>query len=163
MPTVHLNCVLNGISGHFDDLVFRRYRGKTVTQRKPRFTLPWGAGTLRTRNTFAGGSAFAARVGADPVLRAYYHQRGARRQLNFRQMAIRDYFSIPEVCGLRRNGYLPDQGGLVHINAGGKVGLCRLRPAVDAAGGPRLGDGDAPRDPPPLWPFVAPPPPADAV
>src|SRR3954468_2267538 len=117
MPTVHLNSALNAVSGKIGDFVYRRYRGKTILQRRPRFTHAWTAKQEGTRATYAGGSAYAAIVKADPVLRARYAARGRRRQLNYRQMAIRDFFNPPSVDKLQTSRYCAATGGVLQASA----------------------------------------------
>lgn len=143
MPTVHLNSALHGVSGHFGDLVYRRYRGRTILQRRARFTQPWSAAQEKTRATFAGGSAYAAQVAADPALRALYAQRGARRRLNFRQMAIRDYFNPPSLGELDRTAYRAGTGGRLAIEACDDFEVVRVSMELHDASGTVTTQSDA--------------------
>lgn len=95
MAKVILNRLLDSACGTVDGMVLRRYRGRVVLQRKPQFTEPRTAAQLATQGRFGGGSIYAAQVKADPALRELYRTRGKTCELNYRQMAIRDFFNAP--------------------------------------------------------------------
>jgi len=143
MARARLNPALTSINGNVDGYVYRHYRGRTVIQRKPVFTQPWSEAQAKTRTTFAGGSAFAAKVKADPELRAFYTQAGKRQKLNYRQMAIRDYFNPPTVDGLETYRYSPAKGGELRVDATDALGVARVRYELRDATGAQLAAGDA--------------------
>lgn len=135
MAKVNLGSVLHGLSGAIGDQVFRRYRGRTVVQRRPVFTQPWSEAQTETRHTFAGGSRYAAQVKADPALRELYATRGKRRRLNYRQMAIRDFFHAPKVDAVDTSAYQGETGGRLTVRASDDFEVVRVTIALqDPAG-----------------------------
>jgi hypothetical protein len=117
MAAADLNASLDSLRGGIGGYVYRRFRGKTVVQRRPTFTRPWTRQQATTRTNFAGASAFAARVKADPDLKPLYVKRGRRLLLNFRQMAIRDYMYAPTVEDINRGDYTAATGGTLRFRA----------------------------------------------
>jgi hypothetical protein len=157
MAKVHLNSALNNISGCLGSHVYRRYRKKTVLQRRPVFTQPWSAAQKETRATFGGGSAYAEKIKADPVLRELYKERGRRRLLNYRHMAIRDFFNPPTVGDLDTTGYKAPTGGVLVVHATDDFEVVRVHFALSNAAGADVFAGDATPDGI-SWRFTAPPP-----
>ena len=127
-----------------------------MLQRRPTFTKPWSEAQGKTRTTFGGGSQFAATIKADPLLRELYAARGRRRQLNYRQMAIRDYFHAPSVDALLTAGYTAPAGGELVVRASDDFEVVRVILALHAADGNVVAEGDAIlRDR--FWHFTVPP------
>jgi hypothetical protein len=160
MAKAHLASFLHGLGGALGDYVYRRHRGGTVLQRRPVFKQPWSAAQQTTRATFGAGSAFAAKIKADPVLRALYAEHGRRRQLNYRQMAIRDYFTPPTIADLRPDGFTPATGGRLCVEAHDDFEVVRVRYVLRAADATLVAEGEAQRTQ--GWEIVVPPPPAGA-
>lgn len=157
MAKAHVNRFLNGLSGTIDDHVFRRHRGKTILQRKPTFTLPRTEAQVATMKTFSEGSKFAALVKADPDLRRRYATRGRKVKLNFRHMAIGDYFHAPTVEHFDADRYTAAGGGTLTIVAADDFEVVRVAVTLHDADDRVVASGDAvgQRD---VWQFeVAPP------
>ncbi len=95
---VRLNTALASVHGATDGYVYRSYRGKQFVQKKPVFTGDWGAGTVKQRGQFAAAAKwYETVVKPNPELVALYREKGKAKQLNYRQMALRDFFNPPEV------------------------------------------------------------------
>ena len=115
---VHLNSALGSLHGKIEGYVFRRYRGKQILQKTPTFTQPWGAGTLAQRKEFGGADAwYKSVIKPNPDLVNLYRERGKKKQLNYRQMALRDFFNPPTIDGLYLSDYRPADGGLIKVSA----------------------------------------------
>jgi hypothetical protein len=107
---VDLNSGLEGLHGKADGYVYRKYRGKQIRQKKPTFSGEWGAGTVKQRACFESASKWYEEVvKPDPVLVALYRNKGYKRKLNFRQMAMGDYFNPPRVGGIFWHESVPGQ------------------------------------------------------
>jgi hypothetical protein len=162
MAKVQLNPALNHISGKIDGYVHRRYRGRNFLQRRPVFTQPWSEGQQQQRATFAGGSQFAATIGADPALREFYRECGRRFELNYRQMALRDYFNPPEVHGLERGSEATGGPDTLIVRAYDAVAVVRVSIVIRDPAGATVCSGDAAlRNE--AWHFPLPALPADPV
>jgi hypothetical protein len=144
MAKVDCNGLLSSISGRVGDLVYRRVGRQTIAQRPPQHRPPRSAGQRKTQGVFGGGSAFAAEiVKPNSELRALYAQRGRRRHLNFRQVAIRDFFHPPHVDALNRAGYSPSAGGPLVISASDDFEVVRVTCVLRRADGTIVAFGDA--------------------
>jgi hypothetical protein len=135
MAKVRPNSDLNDYMGKTGNVVYRRFRGRTIVQRIPVFTQPPSDAQKQVRATFSGGSEYARRVGADPVLRERYKAHGRRARLTYRHMAIRDYFNPPQVTALVVETYTPATGGLLIVRATDDFEVARVTFGFrDAAG-----------------------------
>ncbi len=143
MAKAHVNRFLKGLSGTIDGHVFRRHRGKTILQRKPTFTLPRSDGQVATMKTFSEASKFAALVKADPDLRRLYATRGRKVKLNFRHMAIGDYFHAPTVEHFGTGQYTAAGGGTLVILAKDDFEVVRVAVTLHDADAGVVAAGDA--------------------
>lgn len=143
MPKVRLNTALTGISGKIDEYVFKVYRGRTLLSKKPTFTKPWSEGQGDWRKTFSAASGFAALIKEDPELRERYRRRGKRLKLNYRQMALRDYFHPPEIEWLTTTHYRPAEGGTLEIGARDDFEVVAVQVTLRGADGAVILSGDA--------------------
>lgn len=151
MAHADIDTALGAIHGKLDNHVYRTYRGRTFLQKKPEMPQARAAGQLETQQTFAGGSAYADRVKADPDLLAFYRKAGRSRELNYRQMAIRDYFSAPQVSRFNADDYRAETGGPLKVSALEKVSVARVHIALIAADGTCVLEGEARGIEPWVW------------
>lgn len=151
MAHADIDTALGAIHGKLDGFVYRTYRGRTFICKKPEFAGPRAPGQLETQATFAEGSAFADLVKADPELRAFYGAAGKRRRNNYRQMAISDYFSVPEIVRFDATDYSPATGGPLKVSALEKVEVARVHVALLAADGTCVLEGEALGIQPHVW------------
>jgi hypothetical protein len=161
MPKAGPHSLLNHTRGKISQFVCRSFRGRTIIQRAPVFTQPWSDAQKQTRATFSGGSAYARRVAADPLLRDRYKACAHRHRLTYRHMAIRDYFNPPEVTGLVVANYTPASGGHLIAGAADDFEVARVTFTFYAADGTLLHESAAA----PVngdWHLTVPPPPPGA-
>lgn len=157
MPRVQLNTALTRVSGEIDGYVFKMYRGRTLLTRKPTFTKPWSVAQGDWRKTFSAASGFAALVKADPELREQYRRRGKQLKLNYRQVALRDYFHAPEIHGFNADKYQSAKGGTLAVAVRDDFAVVGVQVTLRDAAGAEIMSGEA-RLAGIHWHFEVPPP-----
>ena len=162
MASIDPHSPLHAVYGSLDGLVFRRHRGRVVCYRKPRFVQPRTGAQLVTQGRFGGGSAYARRVAAEASgLLAQYRERGKPRGLNYRQMAIRDFFHPPVVQELLADDFHPVTGGPLRVWARDDFEVVSVGVCVRDRAGQVVAEGPAQCDAP-AWRFTVPARPAEA-
>jgi hypothetical protein len=140
-----LNSALTAVRGSLagDHQTYRTYRGKQFIQRKPTFTKPWGEGTIAIRKSFGAADQWWKEVvKPSPELTAIYREKGKARNLNYRQMAIRDFLNPPEVNSIRPLEFQLLQGGTLEIDACDDLQVVRVSYVVRDAAGGTFAEGD---------------------
>src|SRR3954469_18473685 len=96
---IQLNRMLRGMQGVMDDVIYKRFEGRTISSPKPDpFTGPPTASQIAQRERWKEGAAYARAVFRDPVRKAVYVDaaRAAGRQTVF-AITLGDFMVIPKV------------------------------------------------------------------
>ncbi len=95
MAKITLSSALAGLSGSFDNLVFKQYRkdkrGGVVTRKPDMSKVKPSAAQLARRELMRAAGFFHRRVLADPVLLRKYTALARRRRINLSAATMGDY------------------------------------------------------------------------
>src|ERR1044072_7603233 len=105
MSDVDFNATVDGYRGAIGNLVFKKYKGRIIVCRKPKFTKPPSPLQVAERSHFQEAVADARAVKADPMARAFYAQIARERNTCVSSLAISDFRSLPSIEPLDLSNY----------------------------------------------------------
>jgi hypothetical protein len=126
MTEVNLNETIDGYRGAIGSLVFKKYKGRIIICRKPKFTKPPSPLLVAERAHFSEAVAYAQSVKADPVARAFYEPIAKERDTCVYCLAISDFRSLPSFKPLDLSEYEGKVGDKITIRAVDVIGLAQV-------------------------------------
>jgi hypothetical protein len=142
---VQLNRAFRGMQGVMDDVIYKRFEGRTISVPKPDpFTGPPTAAQLAQRERWKEGAAYARAVFADPVRKAVYVEaaRAAGRQTVF-ALTLADFMSVPKVTDIDLSAYAGAMGNEIKIKADDDFEVVAVTVTIRDALGNVVEDGPA--------------------
>src|SRR5829696_7019879 len=130
MTEVDLNATVDGYRGAIGNLVFKKYKGRIIVCRKPRFTKPPSPLQLAERAHFKEAVAYARSVRADPAARAFYEPIARERDTSVYWLAIRDFRCSPSIEPLDLSNYSGQVGNQIYFVATDNVGVTAARVTI---------------------------------
>ena len=136
---------LRGMQGSLDDLIYKRFEGRTIAVPKPDpFTGPPTAAQIAQRNVFKEAASYARSVYQDQVRKAVYvaAAKAAGRQTVF-ALIMGDRLSPPQVTAIDLTGYAGAIGNLIHVSAVDDFEVVSVHVTLRDAAGDAFEDGPA--------------------
>jgi hypothetical protein len=143
MTEVSLNETIDGYRGAIGNLVFKKYKGRIIVCRKPKFTKPPSRLQIAERAHFSEAVAYAQSVKADPVARAFYEPIAKERDTCVYWLAIKDFRCAPSLLPLDLSEYEGKVGDKITIRAVDIIGLAHVDVKVFAQDGTPIEQGKA--------------------
>ena len=143
MTEVNLNETIDGYRGAIGNLVFKKYKGRIIVCRKPKFTQPPSPKQIEDRAHFAEAVAYARAVKADPVARAFYEPIAKERDTCVYWLAIKDFLCAPSLLPLDLSEYEGKVGDKITIRAVDLNGLAHVDERIFAQDGTPIEQGTA--------------------
>ena len=143
MTEVDLNATVDGYRGAIGNLVFKKYKGRIIVCRKPRFTRPPSPRQIAERAHFKEAVAYARSVLADPAARAFYEPIARERDTSVYWLAIRDFRRLPSIKTLDLSNYEGRVGDTIAIQAVDVIGLAEMTVSIVAKDGTPIESGKA--------------------
>ena len=143
MSEVDLNATVDGYRGSIGNLVFKKYKGRIIVCRKPRFTKPPSPLQVAERANFSEAVAYARGVKADPAARAFYEPIARERDTCVYWLAIKDFRRAPSIQPLDLSNYKGRCGDIIVIQAVDVIGLAEMTVSIVAQDGTPIESGDA--------------------
>lgn len=158
MASTPINRALGEIRGTVDDYVFRLVEGKVFIARRPRPRdhTPSEA-QLEVQTRFKRGSAYTAKVFADPALKQWYVDRAEKHGISMRRLfgrVLRDYVQGPVIEELDYSGYHRHVGDRISVIATDDFDVTGVHVAIVKSDGTVLEEGPAVSDAP-HWIYTA--------
>lgn len=117
MAKVKYNVVTHGVSGNFADLIqFRQRHGKTIFAKIAQGSKAPTQGQLDQRAKFKQATVYAKLAIKNPVVLPFY-QRNAAGDITPYTLAIRDFFTAPQINSVNTETYTGSTGSLIEITA----------------------------------------------
>lgn len=145
MAIITNNAYLEGMSGKIGNIVYRQVNDKTVAGKPPVFTLPWAERQIAHREKMKAAAFYAKRAMADPEKYAFY-QAVRTKGNNAYNMAIKDYFSPPEIISVNLEGYRFREGGEIIIDLNDNLSITGVVVQIMAPDGSIVEEGNAQPD-----------------
>jgi hypothetical protein len=142
---IQLNRAFRGMQGVLDDVVYKRFEGRTIAVPKPDpFTGPPTAAQVAQRERWKEAASYARAVFADPVRKTVYVDaaRAAGRQTVF-AITLGDYMSAPKVTDIDLSAYAGAAGNVIKINAVDDFEVVAVSVTIRDAQGNVVEDGPA--------------------
>jgi len=146
MTEVNLNETIDGYRGAIGNLVFKKYKGRIIVCRKPRFTKPPSPLQIAERAHFKEAVAYAQSVKADPVARAFYEPIAKERDTCVYWLAIKDFRCAPSILPLDLSNYEGQVGDKITIRAVDVIGLANVEVNMLTQDGTLIEQGPAIED-----------------
>ena len=143
MSEVDLNETIDGYRGAIGNLVFKKYKGRIIVCRKPKFTQPPSPKQIEGRAHFAEAVAYAQAVKADPVAHAFYEPIAKERDTCVYWLAIKDFLCAPSLLPLDLSEYQGRMGDKITIRAVDVIGLAHVDVNIVAQDGTPIESGKA--------------------
>jgi hypothetical protein len=143
MTEVNLNETIDGYRGAIGNLVFKKYKGRIIVCRKPKFTKPPSPLQVAERARFREAVAYARSVRADPAARAFYEPIAEERDTSVYWLAIRDFRCLPSIQPLDLSNYRGQVGDMIVIRAVDVIGLAEMTVSIVAQDGTPIESGKA--------------------
>ena len=143
MTEANLNETFDGYRGAIGNLVFKKYRGRTIVCRKPKFTQPPSPLQVAERAHFKEAVAYARSVRADPLARAFYEPIARERDTSVYWLAISDFRCAPSIQQLDLSSYQGRVGDVIVIRAVDNIGLAEMMVSIVAQDGTPIESGQA--------------------
>jgi hypothetical protein len=142
MAFAHIGFGPGGFQGRIGDLVYKRYRDKTVVTRVPQFK-GWTGKQKEQRSGFAAASAHAVKVQRDPGLRASYALWAKKTDLTIRSVAISDFLRPPVLREIGTCFYTGEPGSWVRVTPVQKYKLVAATVIIRDPAGQVIEEGPA--------------------
>jgi hypothetical protein len=143
MTEVNLNETIDGYRGAIGNLVFKKYKGRIIVCRKPKFTKPPSPLQIAERAHFKEAVAYARSVKADPVARVFYEPIAKERDTCVYWLAIKDFRCAPSLLPLDLSEYEGKVGDKITIRAVDVIGLAHVDVNIFAPDGTPIEQGKA--------------------
>ncbi len=144
MAKRRINPSFTDITGKIGDLVHYTRNGKALTRRTPVRTKPPRAGELVNQSRFRQAQIFAKAALTVPAQRARYEKAAAGLDASAYNMAVSDYYHVPEVGDVDISGYRGKSGELIRVRVEeGRIGAAEVRVAIASPAETILEEGTA--------------------
>jgi len=143
MSNVELNETISGYRGKIGQLVFKKYKGRTIVCRKGVISRPPTEAQLASRADFREASEFAKTVKANPALLAFYEPIARQREVTVRVVAMGDCLKKPTLKPLDLSHFKGQIGDVMEIKAVDALGLVELNVKIVAQDGTLIESGQA--------------------
>ncbi len=136
------NVITEGFSGKHRQIVFRQLNGETIASKRPRRKKEATAAQLNVRAIFKEAAAYAKAVMTDAVKKLVYLAK-AKPGLSGFNLALADYFKLPEIGDIDSSGYNGLVGGIIKIVAKDDFKVASVLVRIEKADGTLVEDGPA--------------------
>lgn len=144
MAKRRINPSFGDITGKIGGLVHYTRNGKLLTRRTPVRTKPPREGELGNRSRFRLAQIFAKAVLTVPAQRARYEKAAEGLDASAYNMAVSDYYHLPEVRDIDISGYRGKAGELIRVQVEeGRIGAAEVRVAIASPAESILEEGAA--------------------
>lgn len=136
------NIATEGLSGRIDQFVYRQWFGKTIVGKKPRHSDVVSAAQLNIRLTFKDAVIYAKAALTDIATKLAYKRKAKPGQTAF-NMALADFFKLPEIRDIDTGNYNSQQGSSIKIAATDDFKVTAVQVKIEKLNGTLVEEGSA--------------------
>ncbi len=126
MAKIDLNPMFKGVHGKLDDIVFRKFRGKTIMGPMPEVGGERSDAQIAHQERFTKAAEWGSLVLADPETAPLYEAVAKERDINPIAVCIADYFYAPTVEQLDALNYNGQVGSTIAIQTHDDFGVVKV-------------------------------------
>lgn len=156
MAHVKLNPILEQIRGKVGDLVFKRFKDRTIVSRKSDpGGVPRSVAQAAQHERFRQAALYGRVVMADPEARAIYEAAARAMRKPFFSVMVGDFLNVPSVEAVDVSGYAGAAGDTITVTAADDFGVVGVQVALSDAEGAELEGGAAVQGADGRWVYTA--------